>query len=346
MLTGAAEFSNVYGQFLSLLRKYAIKRDLSQAEQTTVADLTARIRKLKEEAEELALLDRQKWLRYAELQRLDPGSNTQYINWSNAFGYYQDIVTKFSDVAALESDRHEILDRVYKDPADRTIIEAEAQYINPFQRLRYPVMEDGEYDDGDQFSATYLARLQPISSGLFDDRRIITYDKTLDVLKKGTGGGFSATMDRTTKKSTSISTDWGGGVSGSYAFISARASTSDHIKIQEDFDSALSLELGAKSVYKATLIYPDWFDATLFSHKRVKENIRAFEDFLGPKGSLRYYPLSVILVRGFSVAFNNSQKWSYDYERHYSASAGGGFSVFGIGFGGSGSYSKNERNTK
>ena len=48
-------------------------------------------------------------------------------------------------------------------------------------------------------------------------------------------------------------------------------------------------------------------------------------------------------MRGFSVEFTASQNWSYDYKHTFSASAGGGFSAFGINFGSDGGYSENTK---
>src|SRR5207244_4305617 len=85
---------------------------------------------------------------------------------------------------------------------------------------------------------------------------------------------------------------------------------------------------------------------TLFEHKRVKDNIHDFEQFFGPKGTLLYFPTHLILVRGFKVEFTSTQNWSFDYQHKFSASGGGGFNAFGISFGGSGSYSNEQKEHK
>lgn len=342
VLTGAERLSTVYGEFLARLREYAILRDLTPQEQQTVADQSKAIQQLKNEIDELIVLDRERWIRYADLMGIPRTNNTQYIAWSNAYGERTEILNKMQQQKRLVAQRRRILDRVYQDIMDRRIIEAEIEYENPFQSIRYPIFPDYDYDDGDRFSATYLGSLPNGSSGLFDDRKVIMIDKSLETLKNDTGGNFTATFDHNTAKSESITTDWGGSGSVTYGFIKASASASEHRSIQEDFRKGVNIELGAKSVYKSNFIYPRWFDPTLFSHKRVKENIRDFEDYFGPKGLLRYYPVSMITIRGFKVAFNSTQKWQFDYVRKFSASSGGGFSAFGVNFGGSASYSQHE----
>jgi hypothetical protein len=81
----------------------------------------------------------------------------------------------------------------------------------------------------------------------------------------------------------------------------------------------------------------------LFSHKHVKENPQEFVDFFGPDGTLLYYPIGLVVVRGFSATFNSSQNWTYDYQNRFSAEAGGGFNIGFINFGGSSSYSKEDK---
>jgi len=61
---------------------------------------------------------------------------------------------------------------------------------------------------------------------------------------------------------------------------------------------------------------------------------------------LLYYPSKLILIRGFNISFISSQNWTYDYKKRFSASGGGGFSAFGVGFGGSASYSSNVKEHK
>jgi hypothetical protein len=342
ILTGAEQLSTVYGDFLTRLRNYAIIRDLDANDQVKVADFTTQIETLRTEASELVDRDRDKWEAYALRHHINVGNRTQYIAWSNAYGYRREIQIKLGAMRQKEALRKRILDRQYTDPQDRKIIEAEFEYLNPFQTIRYPIYPDYEYDDGANFSATYLASLPP-GNGIFDDRRILTYDKSLPVLKTGTGGAFTATFDRTTQRSESITTDWSAGASVRYGFIKVSATASEHTSIQDDFRKGLSIELSAKSVYKANIIYPRWFDPTLFNHKHVKANIRDFEEFFGEHGTLLYYPTAAIIIRGFAVAFNSSQNWQFDYERKFSASAGGGFNAFGVNFGGNGTYSKHEK---
>jgi hypothetical protein len=137
-----------------------------------------------------------------------------------------------------------------------------------------------------------------------------------------------------------MTTDWGGSGSGSYYFVSASCSASEHTAIQSDFDHMTSMELSAVATLRADIQYGGWFDPTLFSCKHVKDNPQDFSEYFGPNGTLLYYPIALILVRGFSATFMSSQNWTYDYDHTFSASAGGGFNCGFISFGASASYTE------
>ena len=46
------------------------------------------------------------------------------------------------------------------------------------------------------------------------------------------------------------------------------------------------------------------------------------KNFFGQKETLLYYPTALIVIRGFRVEFKNSQEWTYDYKRSFSAEYG------------------------
>jgi len=126
-------------------------------------------------------------------------------------------------------------------------------------RLRYPIHPDFEYPEGSQFNVTYLALLPLGNSALFDDRRVITWDKTLGFLKTAKAGSFAASFDRSTAESKSIATDWSASASASYGFfISVNASASEHTEIAEDFRHGTRSRVCRRDV-QVGINYPRWF---------------------------------------------------------------------------------------
>jgi hypothetical protein len=331
-----------YGRFLNKLRTYVTQGVLTPEDQARVADLDLQIRALKKEAEQLERDDRRRWFEYADDMGYDRADDIAYLQWTARYGNMREVEQKHGAVIDKTFVRKGILNKQYPDPSDKEVVEVEARFDDPSMRMRYPVFEDNQYDGGDRFSVEYLSRLPAVATGTFDDWRVITWDKSLETLKAGGGGSFTATFDRTTQKSTSITTDWKVSGGGGWKFIKVKASASEHTSIQEDFKKALSIELSAKSTYRVNLLFPAWFQPALFSHRHVKQNPFAFTEFFGPMGSLLYYPSALIVVRGFGVTFNSQQNWTYDFKRKFSASGGGGFKAFGVNFGSKGSYSKNE----
>lgn len=340
--TSLVSLADVYGRFLTKLRTYVTVDVLSPDDQVRVAELDLRIQDLKSDSMELYIRDRDAWKRYAEAMGYEIGDDTAYAQWVGQFGHLEQIQSNMDKISDAVTARQKLLDTQYSDPSDKEVIQAVADFENPAMRLRYPNTEDNLYSDGDKFSIDYLARLNLGSSALFDDRRAIFWDKSLATMRKGGGGSFDATFDKNTQKSTSITTDWSGSASGSYRFIRVKASASEHKSIQEDFTKATGISLKARSAYRVNLQFPAWFKPVLFSHRHVLKNPHAFREFFGPKGSMLYYVSALITVRGFETTFTSEQNWTYDYVRKFSASGGGGFNVFGISFGGKGSYSSHQ----
>ncbi|WP_035613831.1 hypothetical protein [Haloferula sp. BvORR071] len=343
IVMSSTKLNEVYGTFMDRLRRLAIVRELDHQEQAQVAHFTLIIQECRTRMKDYQKLERKEWLEHCEAYSVKPGDQVYYLQWSVNNGYQQEISREVNQINDANFEIDKLLARKYADPADEEIVKADRAYRMEQMRLRWPMFPDFLYTDGDKFTLDYLARLPAGSTGLFDDRRTTTWNMAIDTIKTTPAGGFDVFFNRTTSKSNQMDSDWGTSVSASYFVVSANCSAEEQIHIAEDFRTMTELKLGAKAAFKVSIVYPAWFQPNLFNNKRVLENKREFMQFLGPKGSLLYYPTGLILIRGFSASFKNSQKWEYDYKRHFSAAAGGGFSVFGVGFGAKGSY---ENDTK
>lgn len=343
LMASGANLTDVYATFLRVLRRYVVKKHLSPAEQQKIADLDTVLESLKEQIDDLALRDRKRWKEIAAGMGYGETDMAAYVQWSSKSGNLRKIEEKIRRIKDVEFDKKTILDRQYPEAADRDIVDAEFAFEDPSMRLRYPIHPDYEYNNGGQFSLEYLALLPLGSTALFDDRHVQVFDKTLTTIITSGAGAFSGKMDRTTQTSTSIETDWKANASGSYGLFSAKASASEYKKIEEDFSKATAVTLSAQAAFKVKINYPSWFRPDLFKNKRVRENIRDFEEFFGADGTLLYFPTELVLVRGFSTEFEHKEAWTYDYKRNFSASGGGSFGIGGFSFGAAASYSKNEK---
>lgn len=340
IMTAADRLHQVYGRFLQRLRGYVVRNELSAEEQEQIDTLDLSMDRNKKKRGEYALEERLRWREWAEAMGYEIGDEIRYQQWTAAYGNSAQISALMSEFKRLLFDRKTILDREYADPEDREIVDAEFEFESEAMRIRYPTGHDYMYPGYESWTLQYLAGLTAVSTATFDDRRAMTWNVSIERMKTIVAGAFDASWDQTTGASSSITTDWGASGSVGYGPFSASASASEHVSIQEDFKKMTGIGLSAKAAYKVQIIYPGWFRSSLFRHKRVKDNIRDFQDIFGEQGTLRYYPTHLILIRGFSTSFKSSQNWSYDYERKFNASAGGGFSVLGISFGSKGKYGK------
>ncbi len=255
VMTGISLMSAVYGEFLQKLRGYVVLKNLSPAEQLEIADLDKAVESDKSDAMRWVILDRTNWKQYAEAMGYAVGDNAAYVQWSSSYGHIRQMQNALDSIKRSQFRIKTIMDRQYPDPGDREIVEAEFDYTNPAMRLRLPVNPDTDYPNGGSFDIVYLSMLPLGSTALFDDRLTVGWNMALKDIKETTAGGFpqGLTYDRTTTKSTSISTDWGAAGSASYAFISVNASAGGHTDIQEDFSHATGLTLTAEAAFRVTI---------------------------------------------------------------------------------------------
>lgn len=341
--TSGGTLAEIYGKFLSKLRQFVVVAQLSADDQKRLAELEEENRSMGNDITRYYILDRTNWKKFAEEMGYRYGDDQAFIQWAQYSGNLQSIQTLIDKIQSNGFERNSILARSFNSPEDEDVIKADFAYSSASNRLRYPVYPDHQYDDGDKFSPVYMARLPLGSTAIFDDRLAMTWSMGLKVIKKNVDGAFTGAFGRKTRTSNSISKDWGGSANVSYGFISARASAAESVRIQDDFSKGTKIMVGAKAAFRIGINPPPWFKTSLFTHKYVKENPKDFEEFFGPKGKLRYYPVAIVVVRGVTVGFESEQNWTYDYKKSFSASGGGGFGAFGFSFGGSASYSSTVR---
>ncbi len=334
----AAHLSDIYGQFMRKLRTLVVKKDLSPEDEKKHADIDGLIQQDKIRHQKLVDDDQLRWSEYCKSRGLPPGDQNAYLSWSATWGNLAEIKSTYDDLVSLYFDLKTLLDKKIPDPVDAAIVQAEWDYNNMAMKASYPILPDSEYPNGDEFNINYLIQLGQGGSGAFNWRYVLGFDQTLPTIRTTGGGHFDASWDRTTGNSTSIESDWSGSASGSYYFISVHTSASEHTKIQDDFTHTTGVELKCEAAFRINVKYPQWFHAELFEHQHVKDNPHLFEEFFGTTGSLLYYPLAIVVVRGFSASFSSAQNWEYDYDHTFSASGGGGFGVGPICFNVGGNY--------
>lgn len=340
VLTGVERLSNIYGDFLNKLSQFVKPSELSPEDLQEKADLEVQIDAIKTQIGAYSEADFLAWKNYCELRNINITDGSLYLQWADTMGHGREIQNLVKNKNQKNIRITQIINKTYANPDDKEIMDALSLYLQPSMQMAYPRIEDYMYTPPP--SLTYLMSIPPYSvPGQYDLRYIITFDKGLDFLKKSSIGAISATFERSTSNSSSISTDWGHSGNVRYAFISVNSNVNDSRAIQEDFQKAISIQLKSKATIRVGINYGPWFRPELFNSSYVVNNIELFQEFFGPSGSLLYYPTDMILIRGFGIEFISSSNWTYDYKRNFSASLGGGFKIFGVNFGGTTNYSKN-----
>ena len=342
----AIKLSAVYGDFLRVLRGFVVRTELSADDQKKVADFDNLIEQKGDEYGKLLAQDKSKWKTLCN-QTGDPvGDINKYMSWSSSFGNLRKMRRVLDDLDTLRFDQKTVLNRKYADPVDEQIVKAENDYYNPNMKASYPEQPDYTFPTGDSFNIQYLIGLGMAGSGAFDYRYVINFDMSLHNIKTTGGGHLDAMWDRTESSSKTMETDWSASAHGQYYFISAKANASEQTKIQDDFTHTTGIHMKAEAVFRIKIRYPQWFHPELFTNKYIKANPKSFEKFFGHSGELLYYPLDLVVVRGFSATFLSNQNWTFDYDHKFSAGGGGGFGIGPISFGASGSYNEHTHEHK
>ena len=342
-----AKFSSIYGEFLGTLSRFVLVNALTPEEKQRKAELEVDLDSVIRDLGTLADADYAAWKQHCVIYNADPADSVTYTIWAKTFGHSDKIAELLDIQTQTLFDIAQILDKKYSTKEDQDIVEAYVAFRQLNMKLCYPIMADYRYLPRIKISLEYLASLYPpVKSGLFDARYVYGFDLDLHTIKTTGTGSFKTSYSKATQDSTTIVKDWGTSVNVSYAFISVKATASEHTAISEDFRKATSILLKSKASFRVGINHGPWFNANLFKASYIKKHPEMFEKFFGKQGSLLYYPSALILVRGFSAEFTSSSQWSYDYNHSFNASVGGGFSIFGINFGASGSYGSDTKEHK
>lgn len=345
LLSSAIRLTELYGRFLSKLISLVEFKPLTKEQQAEVDNINTAIQKNKDIASALIDKELQDWNKYCLLKGVNPADVLHYNQWAKNFGQITQIRDLFDDNNKKRIKKKKILDSILNDPAEQIIIDAVNDFESPSMYLRYPMFPDYEYIPT-VLSLQFLSQLPNGATALFDDRRVIGFDKTLTHIKTAKAGSINAELSKETGESKTIETDWGVSTSARKFLFSVKIDASSHTKIQEEFNNVTSLAIKNEATIVVGINYGEWFKPSLFEHPKVSANAALFQEFFGNNGSLLYYPTKMVLIRGFSATFTNTNEWQYDYENTFKVGGGGGFGAFGINFGLSGNYSQNTKEHK
>ena len=343
MIMGA-RLSREYGNFLSDALSLVEAKELDDEIQQKIDRLEVEIQNLEEKISAKGALRWRNWVSYCENTMKSPADTVLFEHWSQGQALT-------SQIYQLEQDAHKkvafwtaLRDRSYGTPEQREIAETFAAHISAGSRMRYPKFEDDLYgDEAKKFSVPYFAGLPDSDSGLYANRQIMTTTSSLTNIVSSGIGSISSKIAKFSSAKESIQEDWSANIGGGWGPFSVSANVSSHTAIQEDFSHTEEISVETRATMALPINASPWFNPGLFNNAIIRDNKDVFGRYLGPKGSLLYYPTHMIVARGMKLTFHSKQDWQYDYERDFKTGGGGSASFFGVSFGGSAKYSKHEK---
>ena len=345
MSASGRTLSEEYGRFVNAAMEFVEVKELDPETIAKIDDLLIRQENCRIEVERLVDRDYTSWEKYASRRGIPLGDSGAFQQWSNAYGHASELAKLQAQILNIAGDIARLRSREFSNPDQKEIKDTYNQVVSPGSRIRYPRRTDTEYP-GVQFSLPYLAGLPYGSTALYDDRHVVFPDRSIEEVTSGTIGAFSVQFDRHREASSAMSQDWGVSGGASYGWFSVSANASSHTQISEDFRKTSSVTIGAKSCSAIPANARPWFTQNLFKNKIIVDNAASFGRYFGAAGTLLYYPVSLIVVRGFTVKFKSSQSWTYDYQHNFSTGGSGSMRAFGIGWGGGYSYSESHAEHK
>ncbi|MCF5263313.1 hypothetical protein, partial [Pseudomonas sp. PA-5-4A] len=325
-----AEYSRFVETALTFIEAKALEPEVVKLINSKTVDII----NLKKDIARLVREDSAAWKDYSSLRGIPYGDLAQYTQWSNRYGNANDIEADAVQLSSLYGDLERLRRTEYKNADEKEIKDAWDKLVSVGTRIRYPRMEDGAYPDGPRFSLPYLASLPTGDTAVWADRAVILPQLTVTTIATTPIGAFSVEFDKSRVAKESMESDWSGSVSGSYGWFSASVNASESKSVSEELSHTENVTLGCRSCYIATIQPPPWFNSNLFENNIILKNKKSFLRYLGPAGTLLYYPKGLVLMRGFKITFKSTNGWKYDYVRDFSVGGSASARFFGIGIGG------------
>lgn len=342
-----SKLSEEYRAFLSKALTLVETNELDEDILERIDALEVEIENLGEKEDKLQERLVEKWARYAELKKIDPGDLAEETHWiqgqTESFKIREIRERRLLKLALQVGLR----DQEYEDASHKEVLDAYKKLISPAATMRYPRFEDTAYpDEKDKFSVVYFAAKPAHESNLFINEHMMTPTLSIETISGASFGELTSTITSESEASESITTDWSASLSVGYGPFKMKTNVSSHERVEEEFETATEMSISVKALMAIPYIADTWFTPSIFKNDLIKQNFNLFDRWLGEKGTLKIFPTHLVVCRGLSVVFKNEQEWQYDYESDFKAGGSASASVFGIGFGGGGSYHKHVERQK
>ena len=342
-----SKLSDEYRSFLSKALTLVETNELDEDVLERIDELEVEIENLGEKEERIQERLGEKWARYAELKKIDPGDLAEETHWvqgqPESFRLKEVRERRLLKLALQVGLR----DQEYEDADHKEVLEAYKKLISPAATMRYPRFEDTAYpEEREKFGVVYFASKPAHDSNLFINEHMMTPALSIQTIASADFGQLSSGITSVSEASESITTDWSASLSVGYGPFKFKSQVSSHEQIEEEFAASNEMTISVDALMAIPYIADTWFTPSIFKNTLIRQNFNLFERWLGENGTLKIFPTHLVVCRGLSVTFKSEQEWQYDYEKDFKAGGSASASVFGIGFGGGGSYHKHVERQK
>ncbi len=340
------ELFREYSSFCLVLSRIVAlsRRDLTEEEKERLTSLDKEAEELSELISILEVRRKKAWHNYCDSNDISYGDISAKATWSQSYYGTAKINLSYERTRMIVAETREIKLREYPDPRDQEVIDAWAAVSEVAATWKLPNFEDSLYGkESERFSIPFFASQPRTKDVQYDDVPNLVPDVSLSKILEMDMGSIRVKIEKLESSNSNIITDWkaSGEVSGDAGLpifvkkpCKVTAKVDDHTEITNDFKHTKSIEFGAKAIFSVGY-RASWFNPGILKHPKIAENIEQFERFLGPKGTLLFTPVRVVLARGISIKFTSTQNWKYDYVNNFSRSESGSASAsfFGVNFG-------------
>jgi hypothetical protein len=335
-------FTDEYERFINVALQFVELKELDTVTIQHINDALVKRQNIKDTLKRLVKEDRKDWKDYSDQVGLKYGDRAAYVQWSNAYGNWNDIDANTHEMFILDGTLAMLRNKVYANADQKEIKEAYDIFVSAASRIRYPRRPDTEFPEGKNFNIGFLAGLPVGDTAVFGDKHTIFPQLSLDTIITGTIGGDSFTIDKSSQANQSSSHDWGASGSGGNPFFSVSVDAGSVTQVSQEFRGTKNIKISWKSLFSIEVDTNPWFKPNIFHNKIITDNAAAFSRFFGSGGTLLYYPRALIVMRGMNVLFKSSNYWKYVYVHDFHVGGSGGVNVFGYRWGATASYHEHE----
>ncbi|BHH83650.1 hypothetical protein [Desulforhopalus sp. 52FAK] len=342
------KLSDEYRGLLSKALKLVEIEELDEDDLEELDKLEVEIENLSEKEYRISTRLLKKWIAHCDATGTDRANITLQTHWLQGQADSYTLKQLREDQTLKVALQIAIRDRQYENPDHKALLDAYKKAVSPASTMRYPRFEDNTYppEESAKFNVTYFASLPAHDSNLFINTYMMLPTVAVKTITDSTLGSLSSDITKESEASSKITTDWNYSGRVSYGPFKLRSRAESSTTIEDEFKTTTKMTISVKSLMAIPFEAGTWYTPNIFKNPIILRNLRMFDRWLGDEGTLHIVPTHLIVCRGFKVTFNNTQKWEYDYKKDFSAGGSAAGSIYGINFGGSGGYTRNEERQK